>query len=90
MPAAVETKLGEVRQQARDANAAPDREIGAAIGSPIKKGAAEIAVQDQDHVPEEHMLTMHGHFTKPATSEMVGPNKTGGCRDHTPRPGTRT
>eukprot|EP00408_Alexandrium_pacificum_P024763 CAMPEP_0171192326 /NCGR_PEP_ID=MMETSP0790-20130122/19814_1 /TAXON_ID=2925 /ORGANISM="Alexandrium catenella, Strain OF101" /LENGTH=52 /DNA_ID=CAMNT_0011657485 /DNA_START=66 /DNA_END=220 /DNA_ORIENTATION=- len=38
-------------------NTAPDREIWDEKGGLIKKGAAEIAERDQDHVPEVKVLT---------------------------------
>ena len=50
-------------------NTAPDREIWDEKGGLIKKGAAEIAERDQDHVPEVKVLTTLGMFAVPVTAE---------------------
>merc|ERR1712170_178403 len=52
-------------------NTAPDREIWDEKGGLIKKGAAEIAERDQDHVPEVKMLTTLGMFAVPVTAETT-------------------
>merc|ERR1711953_311333 len=50
-------------------NTAPDREIWDEKGGLIKKGAAEIAERDQDHVPEVKVLTTLGMFSVPVSAE---------------------
>ncbi|CAK9046924.1 Hypothetical protein SCF082_LOCUS26338 [Durusdinium trenchii] len=52
-------------------NTAPDREIWDEKGGLIKKGAAEIAERDQDHVPEVKVLTTLGMFAVPVTAETT-------------------
>merc|ERR1711924_358287 len=52
-------------------NTAPDREIWDEKGGLIKKGAAEIAERDQDHVPEVKVLTTWGMFAVPVTAETT-------------------
>ena len=52
-------------------NAATDREIWDEKGGLIKKGAAEIAERDQDHVPEVKVLTTLGMFAVPVTAETT-------------------
>merc|ERR1712224_362498 len=52
-------------------NAAPDREIWDEKGGLIKKGAAEIAAREQDHVPEVKLLTTLGMFSVPVTAETT-------------------
>jgi hypothetical protein len=52
-------------------NTAPDREIWDERGGLFKKGAAEIAERDQDHVPEVKVLTTLGMFAVPCTAETT-------------------
>jgi len=52
-------------------NTAPDREIWDEKGGLIKKGAAEIAERDSDHVPEIKVLTTLGMFAVPCTAETT-------------------
>merc|ERR1712032_1614696 len=48
-----------------------DREIWDEKGGLIKKGAAEIAERDSDHVPEVKILTTLGMFAVPVTAETT-------------------
>merc|ERR1712061_724998 len=52
-------------------NTAPDREIWDEKGGLIKKGAAEIAERDQDHVTEVKVLPTLGMFAVPVTAETT-------------------
>ena len=52
-------------------NTAPDREIWDEKGGLIKKGAAEIAERDQDHIPEVKVLTTLGMFAVPVEAETT-------------------
>merc|ERR1711988_308929 len=61
----------EQKEVAFSENAQPDSAIWDDKGGLIRKGAAEIASQDQGHVPEVKVLTTLGMFAVPCTAETT-------------------